>query len=317
VLAGMARLEKLGEELDCDFEWRRLGDLVLIEREEHWQQWGEQVAYLAARGVPAQMLDLQALREAEPLLRVDGFLGAAWCLEGHLNPFKFCHALARAARQNAAVLHPNMPVVAFERKGDRLTAVLTTKARFSAGIILVAAGAWTGEVLKLAGASLPVCFARAEAMISVPLPPVLRHHIGLADFYEIIRNRTRAVCVGAAQQKNGTLLITEAVEKLPTIDRSNSIWGVPGMARDLLKYLPRLAHVCIVRAWAAPSPFLPDALPAIGWMPGLTNLFVATCFHLTITTIPVFSDLIAGMLLGERIEPSLEEFSPVRFAVED
>lgn len=315
VLAGLARLENLQDELGCDFEWRRLGNLMLIGREEHWQWWTDQVAYLKARGVPAEMLDRQSLQEAEPLLEVGKFQGAAWCLEGHLNPLKFCHAFARAARQAGATLLEDRPVIGFEQPGERLTAVCTANRRFGAGKILVTAGAWTGEVLQQAGVHLPVCFTHAEAMITEPLPPVLHHHIGLADFYETIHNQAQAVSIGVAQQKIGPLLITEAVEMSPTIDRHNTVWGVPGMARDLLKLLPKLAGVRVIRSWAAPSPFLPDEHPAIGRLPGLENLFVATCFHLTITTIPILSDLMAGMILGENIQPSLAEFSPARFAV--
>ena len=313
VLSGLARLETLESELDCYFEWRRLGNLILIEREDEWRWWRDQVAHLTARGVPSEMLDLESIREAEPLLRPERFRGAAWCLEGHVNPFKYCQAFAQAARRQGAVLRQNAPVIGFERKGDRLTEVVTVGERLSAATVLVAAGAWTGRLLKEAGVSLPVRFTHAEAMISEPLPPVLRNHVGLADFYETIHNQAQAVSVGLAQQRNGTLLITEAVEMTETIHRTNSAWGMPGMARDLLELFPSLGGVRIVRSWAAPSPCLPDEQPAIGWVPGLDNLFVATCFHLTITTVPVISKMIAGMVLSESVEPSLDEFSPERF----
>jgi sarcosine oxidase subunit beta len=313
VLAGLSRLETLEDELGREFEWRRLGNLMLIERDEHWQWWSEQVTHLAGRGVPAEMLDRTSLQNAEPLLQVGRFRGAAWCLEGHLNPLKYCQAFAAAARRHGAALRQNAPVVAIERDNERVTAVRTPTERFPAGAVLVAAGAWTGQVLQLAGASLPVRFTHAEAIISEPLPPLLRNHVGLADFYETIHNAPQAVSVGVAQQKIGTLLITEAVQMSAAIHRTNSFWGIPGMARELLALFPKLHGVRIVRSWAAPSPFLPDEHPAIGWMPSLDNLFVATCFHLTITTIPVISELVAGMLLGENDEPSLTAFSPARF----
>jgi sarcosine oxidase subunit beta len=316
VLAGLTQLETLEKELDCDFEWRRLGNLILIEREDQWEWWTDQVAHLTARGVPAEMLDLESIHEAEPLLRPERFLGAAWCLEGHLNPFKYCQAFAQAARRHGAVLRQNAAVIGFEQKGDRLTEILIAGERFSAATVLVAAGAWTGKVLRQAGLSLPVRFTHAEAMISEPLPPVLRNHVGLADFYATIHSQAKAVSVGVAQQITGTLLITEAVEMTETIHRANGAWGMPGMAHDLLGLFPSLGEARIVRSWAAPSPFLPDEQPAIGWMPGLDNLFVATCFQLTVTTVPVISKLIAGMVMGERVEPSLEEFSPARFGTD-
>jgi sarcosine oxidase subunit beta len=313
VLAGLARLEQLEEELDFDFEWRHLGNLMLIEQEKHWWWWVDQVEYLNRFGIQAEMLDRQAVRQLEPLLKTDPFLGGTWSMEGHLNPMKYCQAWAIAAQRHGAVIRQWTPVTGFERAGDRVTAVCAGHEKFSAATVLVAAGAWSGEVLKLAGTLLPVQFTHAEAIISEPLPPLLNNHVGLADFYETIHNSAQAISVGAAQQKNGTLLITQAVEMSPTIHRANSSWGPPGIARDMLALFPTLTQVRIVRSWAAPSPFMPDEHPAIGWLPDLSNLFVATCFHLTITTIPVVSELIAGMVLGEAVEPTLDEFTPTRF----
>ena len=64
VLSGLARLETLESELDYDFEWRRLGNLILIEREDQWRWWSDQVAHVTARGVPAEMLDLESIAKA-------------------------------------------------------------------------------------------------------------------------------------------------------------------------------------------------------------------------------------------------------------
>lgn len=313
VLDGLAQLETLEQELEADFEWRRLGNLMLIERDNHWQWWSEQVAFLQTRRVPAKMLNRADLQKAEPLLNAGKFLGAAWCLEGHLNPLKYCQAFARAARRRGAVIKQHTPVTGFERQGRRITGVHTPSGSFSAGVVLAAAGAWSGKLLQLAGASLPVQFTHAEAFISQPLPRLIHNHVGLADFYETIHTQARAVSVGVAQQQCGTLLVTEAVEMTPNIHRGNSYWGAPAIARDLLALFPALSGARIVRAWAAPSPFLPDEQPAIGPLPDFDNLFVATCFHLTITTIPVLSRMIAKMLVGESTTPWPPEFNPARF----
>jgi sarcosine oxidase subunit beta len=286
---------------------------MLIEHERHWQWWSEQVTYLQQRDVPAAMLNPTDLAEAEPLLVPDRFLGAAWCLEGHLNPFKFMQAYAQAARRHGATIRQHTAVIDFVRSNGRLTAVETTAGTFSADVVIITAGVWTGELLREVGANLPVQFTHAEAVISEPLPPILKNHVGLADFYETIHNADRAVSIGVAQQQNGALLITEAVAQTPDIHRANSAWGVPAIAHDLLALFPTLANVRLVRAWASPSPFLPDEQPAIGWVPGLDNCFVATCFHNTITTIPVLSEIIAASILGEQPEMDLSAFSPARF----
>ena len=312
-LAGLARLEQLEAELGREFEWRRLGNLMLIEHERHWQWWADQIDYLQKLDVPAAMLTRKELAQAEPQLRSQSFLGAAWCLEGHLNPFKFMHAYAAAARRLGAIIRQQTPVTGFILRNGRMTAVETANERFCADVFIVTAGAWTGELLARAGVHLPVRFTHAEAVISEPLPPVLHNHVGLADFYETIHNARQAVSIGVAQHQNGALLITEAVEKTRRIHRANSAWGLPAIARNLLALFPALADVQLIRAWASPSPFLPDEQPAIGPIPNLKNCFIATCFHNAITTIPVLSELIADLALGRPPDLDLSPFDPARF----
>lgn len=314
VLLGIARLEQLEEELDYDFEWRRLDNIMLIRQENHWQEWTEQLALLRRLGVPCEMLDGAALREAEPDLRTADYLGAAMSFEGHLNPLKYAWAWGRAARRHGAVLHTHEPVTGFQHDGPRLTAVETAQGRYGAGVVLVACGAWSGRVLRLAGAELPVRSTNAEAMISEPLPPILRHSVGMADFYETIHNQPRAVSLGVIQNEGGTLYIAESVEMTGEIRERVSTWGPPGMAAELLRLAPQLHGLRVMRAWTGQSPFLPDAQPGIGWMPGYDNLFASTCFHLTITTTPILTDLVSRMIVGETVEPSLDSFSPARFS---
>ncbi len=312
-LAGLERLAGLEEELGTEFEWRRLGNLILIADEEKLIWWREQVALLQEAGLDAAMLANDELKEIEPHLRAEGWLAAAWALEGHLNPFKFAHAYARAARARGAFIRSHSPVTGFETESGRVLAVRAGDERYATAAVLVAAGAWSGHVLALAGAWLPVQFTHAEAMISERLPRILHNHVALADFYETIHTQDRAVSVGAAQQQSGALLITEAVEKSEAIHRRNSAWGMPGMARDFLALFPDLANARIVRGWAIASPFLPDEQPAIGLIPGFENLFVATCFLLTITTIPVLSEWIAALILGESVPSELAAYSPARY----
>jgi glycine/D-amino acid oxidase-like deaminating enzyme len=127
VQMGLGRLEHLQEELDYDFEWRRFGNVMLVDSEHYWQEWATQSALLAARSIPAEMWDAKTLKEAEPAVRTDDLLGAAWCLEGHVNPHKYCWAYARAARRCGAEIHTQEPVISIERQGQRITGVRTSQ----------------------------------------------------------------------------------------------------------------------------------------------------------------------------------------------
>jgi sarcosine oxidase subunit beta len=310
---GLARLETLEQELGAVFEWRRIGFLALINSQHLWDEWTARAAQLTAAGIPTELLDQAALREAEPYLNADGFLGAAYALEGLLNPFRFCAAYARAARRHGAQLRPRTPVTAMRVDGRRVAAVETGVERFEADRVAVMCGAWTAQVAQMAGVDLPIHHTHAEALVTEPVALPLNNTIELASFYETIHGKDRAVSVGFSRDSHGSLVVTEAVAKTTELHRRSSAWGLAGMAADLLRLYPALASVRVVRGWAIPTPFSPDDEPLVGWAPGRDNLFVAAAFMQTITAVPLISDWMAGMILGEALPVDLSLFAPERF----
>jgi len=310
---GMARLETLEEELGATFEWRRMGFLALINSQHLWDAWTERAAALTAAGISTEMLDQAALREAEPYLNADGFLGAAYSLEGLLNPFRFCSAYVGAARRHGARLRPRTPVTGIRLAGTRIAAVEARTERFEADHVAIMCGAWTAPVARLAGVELPIRHTHAEALVTEPVALPLDHTIELANFYETIHGKDRAVSVGFSRDAHGSLVVTEAVTKTTGLHRQTSAWGLAGMAADLLRLYPALAGVRVVRAWGIPTPFSPDDEPVVGWVPGRDNLFVAAAFLETITAVPLISDWMAGMILGQAPPVDLSLYSPARF----
>ncbi|MGQ9490344.1 MAG: NAD(P)/FAD-dependent oxidoreductase [Anaerolineae bacterium] len=311
---GLARLETLEAELDYAFEWHRIGFLALIDAPHQWAEWTGRAAALTAAGIPTQMLDQADLRRVEPYLNADRFLGAAYAREGLLNPFRFCTAYANAARRHGAQLRPHTSVTAMQVAGGRVTAVEAGPERFMADHVAVMAGAWTAPILRLAGVDLPIRHTHAEAFVTEPVALPLDNTVELASFYETIHGKERAVSVGFSRHANGTLVVTEAVFKSAELHRRSSAWGLAAVAADLARLYPALAGVRVVRGWGIPTPFTPDDEPAIGWAPGLANLFVAAAFMQTITAVPLICDWMAGMILGEPPPVDLGLFAPARFA---
>jgi sarcosine oxidase subunit beta len=311
---GLARLETLEETLDSPFEWRRLGFLALINSSHLWDEWVGRAAQLTAGGIPIEMLDQAALQEAEPYLNVEGLLGAAYAVEGILNPFLFCNAYARAARRTGAHLMSRAPVTAMRVTGARVEAVEAGGEWFEADRVVITCGAWTVAVGRLAGVEIPVCYNHVEAFITDPIALPLNHTIEPADFYETILGQERAVSVGFSRDAHGALVVTEAVTQTRELHRRNSAWGLTGVAAGLLRLYPALRGVQVVRAWAIPTPFSPDEQPLVGWVPGRDNLFVATGFMETITAVPLISEWMARMILGETLHVDLGAFAPDRFS---
>lgn len=313
VREGMERLSTLEEELGHPFHWRRVGYFCLIPTQSLWDHWTKRACILNAHGIFTQMIDRKALQDAEPLLNTAGLLGAVYSEEGLLNPFHFCWAYAQAARRLGADIRPHTPVVGMRVSGARILQVETPAEAFSGGCVAVMAGAWTPQVLSLIGETIPIHFTHAEAFITEPVSLPLHHTIGMADFYERIHGKERAVSVGFTVEPDGALMVTEAVRRTEVIHRGCSAWGLAGMARDLLGLYPGLRGVRALRGWGIPTPFTPDEEPIVGFMPGWENLFVSAGYLLTISTIPILSEWMAGMIVGEEPPMDLSPYTPARF----
>jgi sarcosine oxidase subunit beta len=178
-------------------------------------------------------------------------------------------------------------------------------------------GPWTARVAALAGIDIPVRHTHAEAFVTEPVLLPLHNTIGLADFYETIHGKAKAVSVGFSREPNGSLVVTEAVTQTAEYHSRSSNWGLAAMSADLLRLYPGLGQARALRAWGIPTPYTPDDEPIIGWLPKRDNLFVAAGFLLTITALPLLSEWMASMILGENVPADLELFSPARFGPED
>jgi sarcosine oxidase subunit beta len=312
---GIARLETLHEELGMGFEFRRNGFLALINSQHYWDEWTARSQTLTKAEIPTEVLDRNALQEAEPHLNIDGYRGAAYAVEGQLNPFLYCWAYANAAQREGATLKPHTPVTKMFIERDRVRAVEAGGSRYSAETIAVMCGAWTGPVLQLASTDLPIHYTHAEAYVTAPVPLVFHNTVQLANFYELIHGQEQAVAVGFHQEEHGGLIVTEAVHTPAQLHTRTSAWGLAGITRDLLKLYPSLSQAQILRAWGIPTPFTPDEEPLVGWVPDRDNLFVAVGFMQTITSVPIVSGWMAEMITGGPVPAELNAYDPARFII--
>jgi sarcosine oxidase subunit beta len=311
---GLKQHATLEEELGAHYDWQRIGLFLLIRDEALWRLWIERAGILSHEEIPTELLDTRSLQSAEPHLNTEGLIGAAYSQEGFLDPLRFTQAYAHAARRVGADLRGHSAVVGMEVQGQRVTMVRTAQESFSAGQVAVMAGAWEAVVARMAGVEVPIRHTHAEALVTEPVPRIISHNIELADFYEIIRGKRKAVAIGIHPEPNGTLEITEAVTRTDELHQRVSAWGIASLAKNLLELFPSIGKVRVRRCWGRPTSFTPDEEPLIGWMPPLENLFLATSLEETLTTVPVLSEWMAKMIVGQTLPLSLEAYSPGRFS---
>lgn len=316
VQQGYSELSSLGDELEIDLEWNFPGHLTLYYSEEQLAAHFEKIAWMRDLGLHAELVKPEKIKEVEPFLNSENCFGGILAEEGHLNPFKFGWGYLKSAKQLGAVIKCFSNVEHFIIEENKMVGVKTSNQSYFGKYIILATGAWTGNLTQRIGVKLPISFTKAEAMVSEPLPRILRHHIGTSGFYDSVHGNNKSVTLGLGQHLNGCLLISNAIQPVNNIKRTSSAWGMPAINQKMSEFFPTLNNIRMMRTWSAPSPFSKDYQPIIGWLPQVENLYIASAFHLAIPTIPIFSKHIVNQVLSQNQDPAselLEQYSPKRF----
>ena len=99
--------------------YRRLGHLLLIEREVDLAGAAAQVWMQNQQGIESHLLDTGQLRELEPHISENVIAAAIYCpKDGVADHSATTRAMANAARQSGARIIENAPVTGLTRQGD-------------------------------------------------------------------------------------------------------------------------------------------------------------------------------------------------------
>ena len=164
MMACMRLWRGLEAELQADIEWRQGGVLYLTEDATgtaKYEAWLEK-----ARGFQLDSRLLSAREVAELLPGMTRDWGAALLTpsDGQADPVKTTTAFARAAARHGAEIHTGCIVEGIETAGGKATGLRTEAGEVKAGTVLIAAGAWTGPMLRMLGQSLPQLRVRSTVL---------------------------------------------------------------------------------------------------------------------------------------------------------
>lgn len=121
----------------------------------------------AATRFGSEIVTTDELHELVPSLAGDWAGGLFTPTDGHADPVLAMRALAAAAERAGVELMPGTTAVSLELRGGRVVGVQTTGGCLSAEQVVVAAGAWSSELLRSAGIDLPIRWVRATAARTV------------------------------------------------------------------------------------------------------------------------------------------------------
>jgi sarcosine oxidase subunit beta len=235
-------------------------------------------------GVETRLIPPAEAKAIVPELDVDGGGGfAAACYnptDGIVFPWPFLWGYAHAAAKLGVEIHTSTPVTAIARRpgsaggGFRIT---TPAGTFAAERIVCAAGAWSPQVARLVGASLPNRPQRHEILSTESLKPFLKPMVTVAETGLYVSQSLRGELVG------GISMPAEEDEAEADdggeVRLGSRLAFTTTMARALVELMPRLGHVKVVRQWAGPYDLSPDGDPIVGEVHGVPGFHVVCGFR--------------------------------------
>jgi len=291
------------DEMGVDVEWYQGGYLFLAHSEERKKEYLTAIALQKRMGLDVDFISASEIREIVPCLNLDGVLGAAYCpSDGQVNPFLVTKAYADGIKSLGGKILLGTEAIQIRGSDSRVTSVVThTDEEYSAPIVVNAAGPSAKEVGRMAGVELLCEPERHEALVterSEPLfdPMIVDYRADGCYFIQHKPTNQFIGCYTPYPRIGG-----------PRVD--SSIEFIKEMPRRMLRLLPCLKEVKIIRQWAGSYTMTPDGSPIVG-STSLDGFLVAVGMsgH-GLMLGPALGKLLAELVASDRPSIPLDEFA--------
>jgi sarcosine oxidase subunit beta len=302
--------ERFAEEFGVNPHFRQHGYLILIATAEELATARRSVTLQRSLGVNVELLDAAATRTLCPYLNTDDLLGATYTpRDGYADPYLCATAIAARARDLGVVIRQQHEVRGFLRDGDRVRGVTTAAETFEADAVVIATGAWSGVIGRLAGVEIPVRPHRRHKFMTAPFPidriPAATPFVIDPHRNFSLRREGDGLLLGHGRRDEPASFSTE-------IDRSLE----PGVVERSIHRAPALADAQLMRAYAGLYEMTPDQTGIVSAVPGVAGLHVIAGFsgHGFMHG-PIAGQLMAEMLVhGRAVTMDASALDLARFA---
>jgi glycine/D-amino acid oxidase-like deaminating enzyme len=264
--------ERFADEFGVDPHFRQHGYLILVTTDAEQAQAERNVALQQSLGVDVRLLAPEETRRRFPYLATDDLRGATYSpRDGYADPYLATTAIAARARELGVTIRTGCEVVGVTRTPDRVEGVVTHQGPVSAPVVVIATGAWSGVVGRLAGVDIPVAPLRRSKFITAPFPfdkipaatPfVIDPHLGIS-----LRREGPGILLGIGRRQ-------EAGSFSTALD-----WGLAEpLVERAVRRAPVLADAQLMRTWSGLYEMTPDQTGIVSAVPGVAGLHVIAGF---------------------------------------
>ncbi len=295
----MRRSVQIYQHLEVPTGWRGVGGLRVASSAARWEELQRVYTQGKSFGFDIHLASPAEAQKLFPLMDLEGIHGATWTpSDGYVDPAQLTHSFGAAARAAGVRIVQHCRVEGFERRGRRVTAVLTEQGRIECDVAVNATGMWGAETARLAGVQVAVNAVEHQYVVtetSDAIPPDLpTFRDPDARFY--LKPEVGALVVGGWEE--GTRACWRAVPR----DLGPELFApdherFAGLAEGAAHRVPIFGDLGI-RTWVnGPIPFSPDAEPVMGLTEDLDNLFHCCGFSAGIAAAGGAGDALANWIV--------------------
>jgi sarcosine oxidase subunit beta len=261
----------------------------------------------AFHGLRSDILDPRQVRELVPFAGDNVFGGYFYHFGGHANPHRTLQAYAWAMQDHGGRLLQHTNVTGFTTNGEHVTGVNTNRGHIACDHLVLAAGLHTGELAAQLGVDVPLASARAEMIVTEPLPPM---NIGGVDGNGLYGRQTLRGNLAYGGGPHEWIDLADANRQRP-----HSTPLQCSIAARVAGLFPKVAHARVIRSWAGFIENTPDGRPIIDQPGQFDNLTLATLSSVGFGLSPASGHAIRDLVIDGRCSfADVSSFALSRFA---
>ena len=253
--------------------YRAQGYLFVANQQRHMDYLCENHARQVAAGLKsARLLKPDDVARIAPEIRHDDILGGAFCsTDGFVDPHSVMTGFARKAAERGVQILRDTEVTAILTDATGVAGVTTTNGSFPSRTIVNAAGAWAGQVARMAGVDLPVEPLRRMLVPTEPFDEYPHSAPMTIDMSNGFHFRPEA---------RGFLMAWNDPEETPGYKTDFEPSFIEKILERAADRVPCFDHVPInpKRAWAGLYEMTPDHHPILGPSAEVPGFFFANGF---------------------------------------
>jgi D-amino-acid dehydrogenase len=310
-IPSLKQLSLLSKALYLDFkEKHKDSDLGLVEKglmmlyqTAAGEKEETEFAHLARKhGLEAEILTPSDIQKIETRQPVDARGAVLFPGDAHLSPSALYAYLKNYLESKGVQFRNKISVTGFEKNTDRITGVLTSQGKIEAEKVMVCSGAWSSEVAKMLGFSLPMMGGKGYSFMQENQPRIQQASI-------LTEMKVSVSPFGSQVRFGGTMEIAGT-------DESINPNRVRGIFETINRYYPefRAKYPHADQIWKGLRPCSPDGLPYIGAAPGLRNVFFGTGHSMMgISLAPATGKILTELHQNKEVGMNLKGFKVDRF----